>query len=195
MDWSLFVTIFTVIFIAELPDKTALAILLMASHSHPLAVFSGVTLAYIVQSLVAVLFGSLFAFVPQTIVHIFAGVLFIVFGVLMWIKKEDEMRDPAEHEKKAPSFLTVARRSFVVIFIAEWGDLTQLATATFQAQHRAPLTVFIAATTALMTASGLIVIVGHHSKKIIKPALMQKIGAVAFTIIGIVMLLQQIFHR
>src|SRR4029077_2464202 len=90
MDWKLAATVFSVIFIAELPDKTAFAVLLMAGQQNPLGVFVGTSGAFVVQSLVAVLLGDALHRLPERPVHLLAGVLFLVFAAMMWRKKVEE---------------------------------------------------------------------------------------------------------
>jgi len=58
-------TVFTVIFLLELPDKTALAALLLATRHRPLPVFLGAAAAFVIQSMVAVLAGSLLGLLPR----------------------------------------------------------------------------------------------------------------------------------
>ncbi len=82
MDLNLFISTFVLIFVAELTDKTAFAALFLATSHDPFAVFLGVSGAFVIQSFVAVAFGSLLTFIPPQIVHIAAGILFLVFAVL-----------------------------------------------------------------------------------------------------------------
>jgi Ca2+/H+ antiporter, TMEM165/GDT1 family len=186
VDWTLFFSTFALIFLAELPDKTAVAIVILASRHHPLAVFTGVSLAFVIQNVVAVLFGSVLSLLPSHIVHLGSGILFEAFALLMWFKRE-ETEKPAHLRAKA-DFWKTFWTSFVIIFIAEWGDLTQLATATLVAKYRQPLTLFIAATLALWSTTALGVWIGHHAKKAIRPQILQKVAAVAFAIVGILLL-------
>ncbi len=81
MNWDLFRSVFFLIFIAELPGKTAFATLLLASRSRPTPVFIGVALAFTVQTIVAVLFGSLIALLPPNWVHLAAGLMFFWFAL------------------------------------------------------------------------------------------------------------------
>jgi putative Ca2+/H+ antiporter (TMEM165/GDT1 family) len=185
-DWALFFSTFALIFLAELPDKTAVAIVILASRLHPFAVFAGVSLAFVIQNLVAVLFGSLFGFLPPHIIHMGSGILFLVFAFLMWFKREEKEKESRLQTKG--DFWKIAWTSFVVIFIAEWGDLTQLASATLVAKTHQPLTIFTASTLALWSTTALAIAVGHHAKKAINPALLQKIAAAAFGIVGILLL-------
>ncbi|HTC20691.1 MAG TPA: TMEM165/GDT1 family protein [bacterium] len=185
-DWALFFSTFTLIFLAELPDKTAVAIVILASRHHPMAVFTGVSLAFVVQNTVAVLCGSVLSLLPPHIVHVGSGILFLVFAFLMWFRRGE--KEEEAHLQAKGDFWKIAWTSFVVIFIAEWGDLTQLAAATLVAKTHRPLTIFIAATLALWSTTALGVWVGHHAKKALNPALLQKIAAVAFGIVGILLL-------
>src|SRR5579863_10553396 len=99
MDWTLFTSTFALIFVAELPDKTAIAVLLMASRHNPWGVFAGAAGAFVVQSLVAVAFGSIFSLLPEKAVHASAGVLFLVFAFFMWREKEKEEAMAAVRER------------------------------------------------------------------------------------------------
>ena len=80
---SLFFYVFGVIFVAELPDKTALAALVLATQNKPVPVFLGTALALAVQSAVAVAAGRLFSLLPPRPVHIVAGLVFIVSALVM----------------------------------------------------------------------------------------------------------------
>src|SRR5256885_9566723 len=76
-------TVFTVIFLLELPDKTALAALLLATRHRPLPVFIGAAAAFVIQSAVAVLAGSLLSLLPREPIRIGAGLLFLVMAALL----------------------------------------------------------------------------------------------------------------
>jgi putative Ca2+/H+ antiporter (TMEM165/GDT1 family) len=184
-DLTLFLSTFGLIFLAELPDKTAIATLILATRNNPWAVFIGVALAFVVQNMVAVLFGSLFGLLPPHIIHIASGLLFLVFAVMMWTRHQEEK---SETTKKSLSFSRVIWTSFTVIFIAEWGDLTQLASATLVAKTHLALTIFLASTAALWSTTAIAILIGHHAKKLIDPVLLQKIAAAAFALVGILLL-------
>jgi putative Ca2+/H+ antiporter (TMEM165/GDT1 family) len=186
MDWALFASTFALIFLAELPDKTAVAILIMSAQRHPWGVWVGVCMAYVVQNIVAVLFGKALSLLPPHWVHMGSGLLFLVFAFLMWFKKEEKGISP--HLSSHAHFGKTVWAAFVVIFIAEWGDLTQLATAALVAKTNHPTTVFLASTSALWVVSGLFVVIGHHAKKVLRPHILQNIAAVAFALVGILLL-------
>jgi putative Ca2+/H+ antiporter (TMEM165/GDT1 family) len=161
---SLGLTVFGVIFLLELPDKTALATLLLATRHRPLPVIVGAAAAFLVQSLVAVVAGSLFALLPRTPVRIAAGVLFLFMAFVLvrenlrQVEREEEQEIEREERRSRNPLIT----AFVVVFVAEWGDLTQLATAALQARYQQPVIVFTAATLALWTVSAIAVGLGNR---------------------------------
>lgn len=188
MQWQLFASTFALIFISELPDKTAFAAFFLASQGRPLAVFCGAAGAFVVQSLVAVTFGRLFSFLPERAVHVGAGIVFLVLAVLMWRRET-----PAEEEVQAAErqgFRKSAASAFLVIFVAEWGDLTQLATATLAAKYAAPLTIFVSATLALWAVTGLGVSAGHFARNAVQPKYIQRLASIAFAIAGLILLIR-----
>jgi Ca2+/H+ antiporter, TMEM165/GDT1 family len=182
----LFATVFGVIFLAELPDKTALAALVLATRHRALPVFLGASLALTVQSVIAVAFGALLSKLPQHWVHIGAGLLFLACGVLMWLRKHDEHESDVKHAHAA-GFWSALWTVFVVVFVAEWGDLTQIGTAGFQAKYHAWLTIFVASSLALWAVAGIAVFVGNRAGKLLDAKLTQKIAAVVFAIIGVLL--------
>jgi Ca2+/H+ antiporter, TMEM165/GDT1 family len=183
----IFLSVFGVVFVAELPDKTALAALVLATKYRPLPVFLGAALALTVQSLVAVAAGGLISLLPPRPVHVGAGLLFLVFAVVMWRRKHDDEEDGAKDGAKAPTFLRATAAVFGVVFVAEWGDLTQLATAALAARHARPITVFCAATLALWCVTGIAVVAGNRAAKVLDPRRMQKVAAVVFAVLGVLL--------
>jgi Ca2+/H+ antiporter, TMEM165/GDT1 family len=184
LDWALFASTFALIFLAELPDKTALAALILATRNHPLGVFIGASLAFLVQNIVAVSFGSLFGLLEPQIIHAASGILFLVFALFMWRRRQEERNLP----KGKLDFLRTSWKAFLVIFIAEWGDLTQLAAATLVARTRQPWTIFVSATLALWATTALAVAIGHRAKKAVRPHVLQNIAAVVFALVGVLLL-------
>ena len=89
MDWKIFGTAFVTLLLAELGDKTQLAIITMtASTESKLAVFLGASLALVFVSLLAVLFGGLLSqYIPAEWLQRIVAVAFIVIGVLMLFGK------------------------------------------------------------------------------------------------------------
>ena len=185
------VYIFGVIFVAELPDKTALAALVLATRYRPLPVFLGTSLALTVQSIVAVAAGSLLSLFPPRAIHIGAGIVFLLSAVVMWVRKDPEQASapgPDQVAEQAPSFARAFGTAFGVVFVAEWGDLTQFATAAFAAHERSPFVVFAAATLALWAVAGLAVVVGNHAAKLLDPHVTKRVAAVLFLAVAVALL-------
>jgi Ca2+/H+ antiporter, TMEM165/GDT1 family len=186
-SWLLFFSVFGVIFVAELPDKTALAALVLATRHRPLPVFIGAAAALTIQSVVAVAAGHLVSLLPQRPVHLFAGGLFLLSAVLMWRRKEESEGDIEDKDGQL-GFWRSAWLVFVVVFIAEWGDLTQLATAALAAHYRSPYIVFAGSAVALWAVAGIAVFIGHHAGKLLDPHLTKRVAAVLFALIGAALL-------
>jgi putative Ca2+/H+ antiporter (TMEM165/GDT1 family) len=157
-------TVFTVIFLLELPDKTALAALLLATRHRPLPVLLGAAAAFVIQSAVAVLAGSLLSLLPREPIRIGAGLLFLLMAALLI--RRNLRKDEVDEERAVEQEEARHRRPFVtafsVVFVAEWGDLTQLATAALQARYQQPVIVFVAATLALWAVSAIAVVLGNR---------------------------------
>lgn len=183
IDWTLFFSTYGLIFLAELPDKTAFACLLLGAKNHPMAVFAGVAVAFVVQSEVAVAAGRLLSVFPESWIHLGAGILFLLFAYLLWRERDD-----ADEELKSlpqSRFLKSVTQAFLVIFIAEWGDLTQLATATLAAKYDARWTIFSASVLALWTVAAIGIGLGHSFRGRIRPRTMNSIAAVVFALAGL----------
>jgi Ca2+/H+ antiporter, TMEM165/GDT1 family len=163
-DLAVAVSAFVPLLLLELPDKTFIATLVLSSRFRPLAAWVGVSLAFGVQCLIAVTAGSLLSRLPEALVAGAAAVLFAVGAVLLY---RDSTQSPplAENgadvatERQTP-FLRAAATSFAVLFLAEWGDLSQLFTAGLAARSADPVSVFVGAWTALMLVAGLAATIG-----------------------------------
>ncbi len=186
MNWQLFLSIYLIIFIAELPDKTAFATLLLATRSSGLAVFTGVAIAFLVQTIVATIFGQFISFLPEKWVHLFAGILFIYFAIQMWLDRNEIDANAEGTSQFFPSFWSASWKAFLVIFIAEWGDLTQIATASLIAKYQNDkFTVFLAAVLALWSITLVAIFLGQRMKPMINPKILRIVCAILFLIIGI----------
>ena len=190
-DWKLFTSAFALIFVAELPDKTAFATLLLATRRNPYAVFIGVALAFLVQSLVAVLFGNVFALFPARWVHLATGILFLVFALSMLKRHPENEEGSMDNGPKGElSYGRTVWTAFIVIFIAEWGDLTQLATLSLIAHYKTSTwTIFTAATLALWSVTALAIVVGNRAKDRLHPVLLRRVAALAYFGVGVYMIL------
>jgi len=157
-------TVFTIIFLLELPDKTALATLLLATRHRPLPIFVGAAAAFVIQSAVAVAAGSLLSLLPREPIRIGAGILFLVMAAVIVRQnlKKQEVEEARAIERETQKHRRPFATAFLLVFVAEWGDLTQLATAALQARYRDALTVFTAATVALWAVAAIAVVLGNR---------------------------------
>ncbi|HVW29753.1 MAG TPA: TMEM165/GDT1 family protein [Polyangiaceae bacterium] len=186
-SWVILFSVFGVIFVAELPDKTALAALVLATRHRALAVLLGTALALAIQSVVAVAAGHLISLLPERVVHVCAGALFVISAAIMWFRKADSDDDLQGGDDES-GFWRATWMAFVVVFIAEWGDLTQLATAALAAHYRSPYVVFAGATLALWSVAALAVFIGHRAGKLVNPHVTKRVAAGLFVIVGVALL-------
>ena len=168
---------FALIFPSEFPDKTFVASLVLATRFRHLWVWLGIVAAFAVQMAIAVLAGSLLTFLPQRIVLAATFVLFVVGAVLLikgglTSRAADRAAAVAEEQEvvarvaavAAPTAWRVVVTSFLVIFVAEWGDLSQLLTAGLAARTGSPLSVYLGSWLAVSLVCGIAVAVGAWLK-------------------------------
>ncbi|MEW2355519.1 TMEM165/GDT1 family protein [Spirillospora sp. NPDC029432] len=170
-----FLTAFAVIFLAELPDKTMFASLAMGTRMRPLYVWFGTSSAFVVHVLVAVAAGSVFALLPKPLVQVVAAVLF-AFGAYTLLRGGDD--DGGEEEgagKKVTGLWPTYLTAFTVVFISEWGDLTQITTANLAATQGA-LPVALGALLALVSVSALALVAGRFIAERVPLKIVQRIG-------------------
>lgn len=183
MDFTPFLTSFSLIALAEFGDKTQLAVIALSARYDRVKVFTGVILAFALVTGLGVLVGSvIYQYIPQDVIRILAGLLFVAFGILTLSSKEScETGD----EKPIGNILISA---FSMIALAEMGDKTQISAITLVAKYDSPHLVFAGALLAL----GLISLIGIFlGKKLCEmvPLSKIKLGAGAlFILFGIMFL-------
>jgi putative Ca2+/H+ antiporter (TMEM165/GDT1 family) len=182
-DIATIAIVFGAIFLVELPDKTFIATLVLATRFRPLFVWIGVSLAFAVQTLVAVTVGGLLAQLPKRPVEVFAAVMFLVGGLILVRgadkadEEEAETEEEFAHKGAATAVgLKAVGVSFGVLFLAEWGDLSQLLTASMVLQFKQPVSVFIGGFLALATVSALAAVLGRALLTRVKLATIRRIG-------------------
>lgn len=185
MSLTIAATVFGVIFLSELPDKTALASLVLGSRYRPWYVFAGVAAAFTVHVGLAIAAGSLLALLPHRPLEIVVAVLFAA-GAVMLLRGRDEGGSDEHTEMPGgePGFRRVAWLSFAVILVAEFGDLTQIATASLAARYHDPLSVGVGATLALWAVGGLAIVGGRSLLKLIPLTLITRIAAAVMLVLA-----------
>ncbi|MEU1789091.1 TMEM165/GDT1 family protein [Streptomyces sparsogenes] len=175
--------VFGVVFLAELPDKTALAGLMLGTRYRASYVFVGVAAAFAVHVSLAIAAGSVLGLLPHRLVQAIVGVLFLAGATMLLLKKDDdeeEIRKPADQ-----SFWKVSGAGFMLILVAEFGDLTQIMTANLAARYDDPLSVGIGAVLALWAVAGLGIVGGRTLMRYVPLRLITKVAAlVMLTLAG-----------
>lgn len=171
MDAAVIATTFAVVFLAELPDKTALASLVLATKYRPVHVFTGAAAGFSVQVALAVAAGSLLALLPHRALQAVVAALFLI-GAVVILRTGTEDEEQSEEDriaaeaKPAKSPWRAVVTSFTVITVAEFGDLTQIVTANLAAKFDW-LSVGIGALLALWAVAGLAIMGGQALLRVV----------------------------
>ncbi len=195
LDIAVILTVFALIFVGELPDKTAVAGLVLGTRFPWLWVFSGMAVAFLTHVVIAVAAGSLLTLLPHRAVESVVALLFLVGAVLIWHEGVADEQEEEEEVKAVPDsagFWKVASLGYVVIFLAEWGDLTQILTANLAAKYHDPLSVGIGAVLGLWGVGLLAILGGKTLLKVLPIKWITRIAAVVMTGLGIYSVVQVI---
>lgn len=153
---------FGIIFLAELPDKTMIAAIFLASRHRPLPVWVGAASAMVLNSALAVLAGRLLTLLPHRVVGSVVAALFVAGALYLLLGRETtEEREGEDVAARVHSDRRVALSAFVVIVVAELGDITQILTANLAAHYRQPWSVFVGSTVALVGVTTIGVVSGR----------------------------------
>jgi putative Ca2+/H+ antiporter (TMEM165/GDT1 family) len=173
--------------LAELPDKSMLASLVLGTRFAPRWVWLGVAAAFTVHVILAVTAGTLLTLLPETVVGSVAAVLFAVGAVaLARPGGRKEPGDDAEASVRPRSAMQVAAISFAVVFVGEWGDVTQLTTAGLAARSGDPVSVGAGAVLALWTVAALATAAGRSVLRVVPETLVRRIGAAVLAVLAMV---------
>lgn len=193
-DIGIFLLVFSVIFLAELPDKSLFAALVLGNNFPAFWVWLGAASAFLVHIIIAVTAGKLLTLLPHQAMEAIIALLFFVGAALLLSGKHGLEHQSLREPKNSHSPLKVYATAFSVIFIGEWGDITQIATANYAAKYHEPWTVGIAAVLALWIVTGLAIVAGSRLLKLIpQKVLLRFMGFVMliFAIISTVSALKQ----
>jgi Ca2+/H+ antiporter, TMEM165/GDT1 family len=178
---------FGAVFVVELPDKTFLATLVLATRYRPVLVWIGVGLAFTVQTTVAVLLGHAVSFLPEKVVLAGAGLMFLAGAIILFREgRSHHTGDGGDIDTSDVHGLRVVLASFLVLFAAEWGDLSQLLTISLVAKYHEPVAVFLGALGALLVVSGLAVVAGRQLQRFVKLHVLHYVGAAVCLVLAAV---------
>lgn len=178
---------FAVILLVELPDKTLVATLVLSTRYRPRPVLVGVMLAFAVQCVVAVTAGGLLNLLPRRAVEAAVAALFALGAVLLIRESrgEAEQVQLAEERQSAPTG-RILLTSFGVLFAAEWGDASQIATAGLVARLGEPVAVGIGAWVALSLVAAIAVVAGRVILRRVPVQVVQRVAGVLFAVFAVI---------
>jgi Ca2+/H+ antiporter, TMEM165/GDT1 family len=184
MDLTALAVTFGTIFLVELPDKTFIATLVLSTRYRPLLVWLGVGLAFAVQTLLAVTVGALATLLPETLVKGAAALIFLVGAVVLFrtapsadAEGKEQQEEFSARDTGTKTGLAAVVTSFVVLFTAEWGDLSQLLTISMVARFDERVSVYVGALAALLTVSGLAILAGQVLLRRLRLSVLHYVGA------------------
>jgi Ca2+/H+ antiporter, TMEM165/GDT1 family len=151
-----FLATFAVVFLAELPDKTMVATLVLTTtYRRAFWVWLGAAGAFLVHVTVAVLAGGLISRLPERPVKLAVAVLFTAGAVVLWRQRDDPAATDDLHLSNQHSPLRIAAVAFTTLLVAEIGDLTELTIASLAATSGEPIPVFFGGLLGLWTVAAL----------------------------------------
>lgn len=195
LDLGIVVTVFALAFVAELPDKSAVAGLVLGTRFPWPWVFTGVAAAFLTHVAIAVSAGQLLHLLPGRFVEALVAVLFLLGAWLIW--REGAHYGDVESEGEAEAaeattgtfdgagFLKVASLGYGVIFIAEWGDLTQILTANLAAKYGDPLSVGVGVTLGLWAVALIAILGGRTLLKFLPMVWITRVAALVMVVLGV----------
>jgi Ca2+/H+ antiporter, TMEM165/GDT1 family len=185
MHLAVVAAVFPVIFVGELPDKTMLASLVMATGGKPLSVWAGAAGAFLVHVVIATTIGvGLFHLLPHRAVDAVVAAMFLAGGVYAFVEGAKGEHELIEHE--AATDRRVFTTAFVVIFLAEWGDLTQILTANLAAHYHDVISVGIGATAALWSVAALAAAGGQGLLRFVDIATVRRVTGTVLVVLGLI---------
>jgi hypothetical protein len=197
MQLGLIAGVFALMFVAELPDKTMIATLIMGSRYRPLFVWIGATAAFAFHMTLAVVVGRLLQLLPHAWVEGVTALLFAGGAIYLLVSSEDEAtkegeEDVEEGEEIEDEVVGTWRgglrpigTAFMVIFLGEFGDLTQILAANLAAKYHDPLSVWIGATAAMASVAAVGAFGGRALVRFLPLAVIRKGGGVLLAIFAI----------
>lgn len=177
---------FLLIALAEIGDKSQLVCMTLAARHRGLPVVLGAVAAFAFLNLLAVLFGAaIAAWLPEWIVTAAVAVLFAVFGVSA-LRFEEEDDDEEIAEKPGHGIFAT---TFLMIFLAEFGDKTQIAVAGLGSTADATAT-WVGATLALACTSIVGVVAGRRWLNRLPLRWIHRISGVFFLLLALLAVLR-----
>jgi len=185
---AVFAIAFVAIVLVELPDKTMVATLVLSTRYRRRPVLAGAAAAFAVQCVVAVTAGGLLHLLPHRVLEATVAFLFAVGAVLLFresVATEEEQFEAGTPAEADPSDRRIFAISFGVLFAAEWGDASQLATAGLVARYGQPVATGLGAFLALVGVAALAVLIGRAILRRLPLELVHRVAAGAFAVFAV----------
>lgn len=200
MNFGVIAATFAVVAPAELPDKTFIAAITISARHRPLPVFWGVFLGLVVEAAIAVVAGGLVSLAPHRVVAGITAFGFFAGGAYLALTKESSAeragekissaedsrvgQDEVRAQQTAPA-IRLAFTTFLVVFVAEMGDLTQIVIVNLAARTRDALGVFVGAVIAFALTSAVGVLAGRTITRFVPLGTVRKLSAAVLIGLGI----------
>ncbi len=188
MNVGTFLGIMALMFLLELPDKTMIATVVMSTRSRPLSIAIGASGAFVVQMGLAVLAGGLLTLLPTRVKDVVVALLFLGGAAYLLLVPERREEETGQREARRETHGSRRREmatAFGVIFVGEFGDLTQIQAANFSAKTHQPLDVFIAASLAMILVSFVGAYGGRLLQRVVPLERIRLAGGVIFAALGV----------
>jgi putative Ca2+/H+ antiporter (TMEM165/GDT1 family) len=189
-------TTFVVVFPAELPDKTMIATLVLGTRFKPAPVFVGAAAGFAVQVTLAVAAGQALSLLPKQWVDVVVAVLFAVGAAILLLGSgeagEHEGADAAARAGRDTRPLRVALTAFTVVALAEFGDLTQIATANLAAKYHDPFSVGVGALVALLAVAALALTAGRWVVRVVPLHWVRRVAGVILAVLAVLTIVEAV---
>jgi len=183
VNFAIAASVFGIIALAELPDKTMIANIVMGSRGRPLPVWFGATAAFAIHALLAVVAGRFLQLLPHRTLETAVTIGFGLGALYLLLVPEraelEKGEEAAAASKPEIEPWRIAVSAFGVILIGEIGDLTQLLMVNLEARYKSPVSVFVGGFLALAAVAAVAVVSGRALLRVLPLRAIRRIGGVA----------------
>lgn len=193
MSIGTFLGVMALMFVLELPDKTMIATIVMSTRARPLSIAIGASAGFVVQMGIAVAAGGLLTLLPGRVKDGVVAALFLGGAAYLFFSSEETAEEKGEREATRERRSTALREmitAFGVIFVGEFGDLTQIQAATLSARTHQPWGVFFAGSIALVVVAFLGSFGGKFLQRYVPLEKIRFVGGLIFLGLGLYTLVQ-----
>ncbi len=177
----LFATYWTVLASELVGDKAIYMVASLATCYRPFAVYSGISVAFMGKMLIAVILGQTLLKLPGRLTAALSAAAF--FSTAAWLLRKRKV-EPSYRQFWTGWWSNGFVVSFMTIFFSEWLDIGQISTAALAVRYRMPLTIWFAASAALLTKGLLALTLGMHLRRYVSPGVLKALAVGSCGILG-----------